>query len=164
MRRQINLVIIGTGMDVDAAGLPSRLRGDVFYREPDARAEEQAGTYWEEVQSILAPDLRGARGRQWYKLNEGLLETEYFSVIVGSSDGALLIRSTGRVLGGNGEFRGARGSLTSRSEFSLNPFKLRVEFTLVLGGRSAAGSRSRRLSRARSSRLWRRGSHPQASW
>ena len=167
--RRLRLTIIGTKVDLDPTGLPSRLEGDIFEGPPERNGGEasrpRAGGYSEEVEPILNPGLSGARGVSRLELPGGAIVTENFSSVRGTApDGSLLVVSTGRVVGAEGCFRGVEGTLRSESAVRLNPFRMTVAVTLRLGGRSATGSRSRRLARGRSSGRFRRGSHPQASW
>ena len=165
MRAKLRLTIVGTRVDLDPMGLPSRLEGEIFEGRPQVNGRARAGSYSEEIEPILNPGLSGARGVSRLELANGAIVTENFSSVQGTApDGSLLIGSTGRVISGEGSFLGARGTLRSESTVRLSPFQMIVDVTLRLGGWSAAGSRSRRLARGRSSRRFRRGSHPQASW
>ncbi len=164
MRIKLRLTIVGTKVELDPMGLPSKLEGDIFDGPPGTDGRTRAGSYSEEVEPILNPGLSGARGVSRLQFANGTIVTENFSAIRGTSEqGDLLVGSTGRVMSGEGSFLGARGTLRSESTVRLSPFQMTVDVTLRLGGWWAVGSRSRRLARGGSSRRFRRGSHPQAS-
>ena len=165
MREKLHFVIVGTGVDLDAMGLPASLKGDIYLPESGPEPENRIGRYSEDVQPILDPDLRGTIGVSRLELPGGAIITENYSRIAGATpDGAILVRSAGRVTGGEGRFQSARGRISTESRVRLQPFQMRTDLTLDLGPASGAGSRSRRRARARSSTRWRRGSHPLASW
>jgi len=165
MRERIRLTIVGTGVELDAMGLPCKLRGDIHETGAGSEPGRRVGTYSEEVEPILAPDLRGTLGVSRLEIEGGAVVTDNISLITGSSpEGDILVRSSGRVVSGEGRYTGARGSLRTESRVRLNPFAMRVDVTLVMGGRSGAGSRSRRRARARSGARWRPGSYPRAAW
>src|SRR5262245_51817259 len=144
--RRLRLTIIGTKVDLDPTGLPSRLEGDIFEGLPPgngvAASGARAGSYSEEVEPILNPVLSGARGVSRLELAAGTIVTENFSSVRGTSpDGSLLVGSIGRVVGGEGCFLGARGTLSSESTVSLSPFRMDVAFILLRDGHVASGCR-----------------------
>jgi hypothetical protein len=148
--RRIKLTIVGTGVELDATGLPSALRGDIFYAGKGVRGGKRAGSYSETVEPIFDPDLRGTRGRSRLELDGGAVVTENLSLLAGTApDGALLVKSTGKVVEGEGPFRDTPGTLESESRVRLTPFEMRVEVTLVMDGPAVAAPRSRRRGRIR---------------
>jgi hypothetical protein len=150
MRKRINLRIVGTGVELDENGFPRSLQGDIFYVRKGSGAEVRAGSYSEDVEPILDPDLKGTRGRSRLELEGGAVVTENLSLLEGTEpDGTLRVRSEGTVVEAEGPFEGSGGTLRSESRFRLHPFQMEVEVTLRMGARPAAGSRSRRRKKVR---------------
>src|SRR5262245_58746338 len=120
MPKRIRLTIVGTKVDLDPMGLPSRLEGEIFEGPPQVNGSARAGSYSEEIEPILNPGLSGARGVSRLELANGAIITDNFSTVRGTApDGSLVVGSTGRVVCGEGSFLGARGTLRSESRVRL---------------------------------------------
>ncbi len=165
MRTRLHWVIVGTGIEVDRNGLPAALRGDVFEAGQGGEPLRRLGTYAEDLVMILDPDLRGAHGRQRYETEDGAIQSEGFSLVTGATaDGAIEVRSRGRIVIGTGVYRIGHGSFTSSSRFRLNPFELRAQLALLLRGRGPGRLQSRCRDQLRSSARWRPDSGRGVSW
>ncbi len=165
MRTRLHWIIVGTGIEVDSNGLPTELHGEVFEAGPDGEPMRRLGTYHEKLVMILDPDLRGAHGQQRYETDDGAIQCEGFSIVMGARpDGGMQVQSRGRILLGTDAYRSAHGSFASSSLFRLSPFELKAQLTLLFRGRGPGRLQSRRRARAHSSARWRPGSGRGASW
>ena len=147
MKQRLKLVIAGKKVELDPLGLPASLEGDIL--DAATAGQPRIGAYSEEIQPILDPDLRGAHGRARFELPGGTIVTENFSLLEGATpEGAMVIRSSGRVVEGEGDYSTARGKLTSRSELVISPFSMRTVLEICLGGSSVAKWKARLRRRA----------------
>ena len=146
--RQLDLSIVGTKVEFDKVGLPTRLEGMVFFRG-GPRDGGIAGTYEETLRPSIDPELGlvGTIGESVFhfvRRNGGTVGwdkvvTRNRSTIVGEipRDGALLVESTGRIIGERSDHGG--GTLRSSATVRLGPkFELDVKVSLIFGNSEKA--------------------------
>ena len=112
----LDLTIVGTSIEFDALGLPSRLEGLVY--DGDGRL---VGTYEEDLTPIIDPvfGFIGTLGVSTFTFpgdDGGTIVTENQSLIVGGDPvTGLLVESQGVVVSGTGEFDNVVGGFVSSS-------------------------------------------------
>ena len=125
--------IVGTHIEFDEFGLPSRLEGVVYYRG-GPRNGKLAGTYTEELTPIFFEGaFVGTSGVSVFNIQNSQFTTLNTSYIVGMLNGAFLIESSGVVVkdDGTGKFKKVKGEMVSSSAVILGPeFSMNVDLTL----------------------------------